>query len=87
MAVHFIKRFRNGHLLDVSIDGSKWCLYYGNAVWSFTSSRTASGQGSNPERFRLEVIDAKTWDSRFSIELTERPVSYTHLTLPTIYSV
>ena len=75
--IHFIKRFNNGHLLDVLPDGSLLCMYFGSAVWTFSSSRSARTQGSNSEHYRLAVINARTWEIRFSTELSERPISAT----------
>ena len=46
------------------------------------------GQKVNPIGLRLGIN--RTWDSRWysgKSEYGELPVSYTHLTLPTIYSV
>ncbi len=72
-----LKRFKNGHLLDISPDGSRVCLYFGNSSWSFTKGpavlRSTGGSGD----YSIQVFETVSWASTYSLPIEQRPFNAT----------
>ena len=92
MAMEPVKSiWMNGELIpweSATVHVMAHVLHYGSSVFEgIRCYDTPSG----PQIFRLEAHTRRLFDSsriyRMPMSFTPDPVSYTHLTLPTIYSV
>ena len=98
---NFLHRFdlTQGATLDLQVDGPDDRVFGIDPVgdingdgWGDLLCRTSTGLGGPSSSWRVSVLSGETlqilWDAFFPGGSPDRdPVSYTHLTLPTIYSV
>ena len=62
-------------------------IVYGMTIGEYAQMINGEGWLNNQIKCQLKVIKLKNYTHKTHYELPLRPVSYTHLTLPTIYSV
>ena len=76
LPVRLVKEFKNGYLLDVSLDSTKLCLYTGRASESYTlRGGSWTREGGDPGKVPLQVIEVGSWKTTHSIDLRDRPGS------------
>lgn len=76
LPLRMVKEFDNGHLLDISPESPKLCIYYGNSLQTYAWSGAAWKRGGRGNgRFSIQVVRLDSWTVEYSSEVNERPRS------------
>ena len=73
LPVRLVRQFKNAHLLDISFDSTKLCLYTGRTGESFTwRGGIWTREGTDPGKVPLQVIEVGSWRVSYSVYLRDR---------------